>query len=165
MNLSIDHVENEEREWLKNFLAYYLHDLSEFAAEISPKEEGLFEFDVMDLFLEKRGKGLDAFFIKLDGAPIGFVLLQSGEYSNQEFADYVLNSFFILRKYRRKGIGSLASKMFFEMYPGRYTLGQLVGNKPAVDFWKSCYKNNSIEYYERMEVDGAEKINYQYFRV
>lgn len=115
-----------------------------------------FEFDVFDWFFEKEG--LTPFFINLDGNPIGFILLQSGPYSNQEYADYVLNSFFILKKYRRKGIRKLACSKFFEMYPGRYAISQALSNIPAIHFWKSVYETNSLNVYEKPEIEDGIRL-------
>lgn len=96
--------------------------------------------------------------------PIGFILLQSGPFSNQEFADYVLNSFFILRKYRRKGLGKVACTKFFEMYPGRYAISQAQSNIPAIKFWESVYESNSVSVYEKEEIEDGIKVIYQYFK-
>lgn len=145
-------------------MTLFLHDLSEFndKLDLNP-ENGLFEFDVLEWFFEKEG--LTPYFINLEGKPIGFILLQSGPYSNQEYADYVLNSFFILKKYRRKGIGKLACSKFFEMYPGRYAISQAKTNIPAIKFWKNVYESNSIDEYEKEEIEDGIKVIYQYFKI
>ncbi|WP_152399152.1 GNAT family N-acetyltransferase [Paenibacillus cellulositrophicus] len=161
--LHIEKVNADRKEVLKNLMTLYLHDLSEFIENIDLNtENGLFEFDVFDWFFEKEG--LNPFFINLDEKPIGFILLQSGPYSNQEYADYVLNSFFILKKYRRKGIGKLACRKFFELYPGRYAISQALSNIPAIHFWKSVYEANSLNVYEKPEIEDGIKVIYQYFK-
>ncbi|WP_208849490.1 GNAT family N-acetyltransferase [Paenibacillus artemisiicola] len=144
-------------------MTLFLHDLSEYdeKLDLNP-ENGLFEFDVFDWFFEKEG--LTPFFINLDGKPVGFILLQSGPYSNQEFADYVLNSFFILKKHRRKGIGKLACNKFFELYPGRYVIGQAQNNAPAVKFWKSVYESYGVIPFEKEEIEDGINVVYQYFK-
>ncbi len=144
-------------------MTLFLHDLSEFneKLELNP-ENGLFEFDVFDWFFEKEG--LTPFFINLDGNPVGFILLQSGPYSNQEFADYVLNSFFIVKKHRRKGIGKLACNKFFELYPGRYAISQAQNNTPAVKFWRSVYESYRVIPVEKEEIEDGINVVYQYFK-
>jgi predicted acetyltransferase len=159
----IDKVNSDRKEVLKNLMTLYLHDLSEFIQNISlNSDNGLFEFDVFDLFFEKEG--LTPFFINLDGKPVGFILLQSGSYSNQEYADYVLNSFFILKNHRRKGIGRIACNKFFEMYPGRYAISQAQANIPAVKFWRNVYESNRFNAYEKEEIEEGIKVIYQYFK-
>jgi predicted acetyltransferase len=163
MEILIDKVNSDKKEVLINLMTLYLHDLSEFIENINlNSENGLFEFDVFDLFFEKEG--LTPFFINLDGKPVGFILLQSGSYSNQEYADYVLNSFFILKNHRRKGIGRLACNKFFEMYPGRYAISQAQSNIPAVKFWRNVYESNRLNTYEKEEIEDEIKVIYQYFK-
>jgi predicted acetyltransferase len=160
--VQIINVDYAKKEILKNLMTLYLHDLSEFSNEININQEsGLFEFDVFDLFFEKEG--LTPFFIVHEKNVIGFILLQSGPYSNQEFADYVLNSFFILKKYRRRGLGREACREFFNKFPGRYAIGQLLNNKPAILYWKNIYKTFNIDFYEKEEIEEA--LIYQYFKV
>jgi predicted acetyltransferase len=144
-------------------MTLFLHDLSEFNEKLELNTtNGLYEFDVFEWFFEKEG--LTPFFINKDTMPIGFILLQSGPFSNQEFADYVLNSFFILRKYRRKGLGKVACTKFFEMYPGRYAISQAQSNIPAIKFRESVYESNSVSVYEKEEIEDGIKVIYQYFK-
>ncbi|OXL83988.1 hypothetical protein BCV73_13465 [Paenibacillus sp. SSG-1] len=75
----------------------------------------------------------------------------------------MLNSFFILKKYRRKGIGKLACSQFFELYPGRYAISQALTNIPAINFWKSVYLTNNFNVYEMPEIEDGVKVVYQYF--
>lgn len=163
MELLIDKVNSDRKEILKNLMTLYLHDLSEFIDNISlNSDNGLFEFDVLDLFFEKEG--LTPFFINSNGKPIGFILLQSGPYANQEYADYVLNSFFIIKSQRRKGIGKLVCNKFFEMYPGRYAISQAQTNTPAVKFWENVYVSYGVVPYEKEEIEDGIKVVYQYFK-
>lgn len=163
MDLHIEKASADRKEVLKNLMSLYLHDLSEFVGNIDlNSNNGLYEFDVFEWFFEKEG--LTPFFIQLDRDPIGFILLQSGPYSNQEHADYVLNSFFILKKYRRKGLGKQACNQFFEIYPGRYAIAQASTNIPAIKFWKNVYESNDITTYEKEEVEDGTKVIYQYFK-
>lgn len=89
--------------------------------------------------------------------------MQSGPFSNQQYADYVLNSFFILKKYRRKGIGKLACNKFFEIFPGRYAISQALSNTPAIKFWKNVYESKGIKTYEKEEIEDGTPVIYQYF--
>jgi predicted acetyltransferase len=163
MELFIDKVNLDRKEILRNLMTLFLHDLSEFIDNINlNSDNGLFEFEVLDLFFDKEG--LTPFFININDKSIGFILLQSGPYSNQEYADYVLNSFFILRNQRRKGIGKLACNKFFEMYPGRYAISQAQTNTPAVKFWKSVYESYGVIPYEKEEIEDGIKVVYQYFK-
>ncbi|WP_341280824.1 GNAT family N-acetyltransferase [Paenibacillus sp. FSL H8-0537] len=144
-------------------MALFLHDLSEYADDIKIDDTGMHRFDVLDLFFEKDG--LTPFFIQADGELIGFILIQSGAYTNPEHADYVLNSFFMLKRYRGKGMGTAAALAFFEGYPGRYCCGQLKRNVPAIKFWKKVYAARKVEYYELEREEDGQPVVEQYFKV
>jgi len=161
----ITKAEQNDKHILRHVMTLYLHDLSEFNSDLEINQRnGLFEFDVLDWFFEKEG--LTPFFIRMDDdKTIGFILLQSGPFSNPEFADYVLNSFFIMKKYRRQGLGRAACKVFFEQLPGRYAISQIKTNTPAIEFWKNVYKSLNIEYYEKEEQEDGHEVIYQYFQV
>ncbi|WP_442600514.1 GNAT family N-acetyltransferase [Paenibacillus sp. KN14-4R] len=160
----ITKAEQNDKHIFRQLMTLFLHDLSEFNSDLEINQSnGLFEFDVLDWLFEKEG--LTPFFIRIDDKIIGFILLQSGPFSNQEFADYVLNSFFIMKKYRRQGLGREACKVFFKQLPGRYAISQIKTNTPAIQFWKNVYKSFDIEYYEKEEREEGHEIIYQYFKV
>lgn len=157
-------VDINQKTILKNFMTLFLHDLSEFNEEldINP-ENGLFEFDVLEWFFDKEG--LAPYFIVHEHQTIGFILLQSAPFVNLERYDFLVNSFFILKKYRRKGLGKQAAQQVFEQFPGRYAIGQLSGNQPAIAFWRSVYRFMKIEFEEKEVLEEGTKTLYQYFSV
>ena len=44
--------------------------------------------------------------------------------------------FFVLRKYRRRGVGRAAACELFSALPGRWQVGQMPLNLPAQAFWR-----------------------------
>jgi len=162
--MQITKVDQSGEATLRHLMTLFLHDLSEFNddLEINPGS-GLFEFDNLEWFFEKEG--LTPFFILHEEKIIGFILLQSGPFSNQEISDYLLNSFFILRKYRRRGLGREACKVFFKQFPGRYAISQMKSNIPAIHFWKSIYRSFEIDTFEKEEIEDGQEVIYQYFKV
>ncbi|BBH23254.1 acetyltransferase [Paenibacillus baekrokdamisoli] len=163
MEIVINKVSIEQKNVLENLMTLFLHDLSEYADDIKIDSSGLHRFDVLDLFFEKEG--LTPFFIQAEGEIIGFILIQSGPYSNPEHADYVLNSFFILRRYRRRGTGTAVASKFLELYPGRYCCAQLKSNTPAVQFWKKVYAKHKLNVVELERLDEGNLLVEQYFKV
>ncbi|WP_282940452.1 GNAT family N-acetyltransferase [Paenibacillus sp. RC67] len=72
---------------------------------------------------------------------------------------------FVLRGFRKKGIGEAAIKLIFKLFPGKYVIWQLVENKAAIHFWYSVYKKQSIKYNETTsEFDGDQVIK-QWFEI
>lgn len=89
------------------------------------------------------------FFIKVDGEIAGFVLIhrRSEHFGGGEDAT-TLSEFFVMKKYRRKGVGTRAATFAFDMFPGRWELHEFPTNVAAQTFWRTIigrYSNNSFE--------------------
>ncbi|SCY56834.1 GNAT family N-acetyltransferase [Alkaliphilus peptidifermentans] len=147
---------------LKNLMSLYLHDLSMYSDNLDISDNGLFIYDGFDMFWDKDG--LTPLIIYYNDKIIGFILLTSSPYVPKE-VDYCVHELFILRRYRKLGIGTLAINKVIEKYRGKYYIVQLVKNKPAVEFWKKYYKINSIKYIEKEIVEEGDKCITQYFSV
>lgn len=72
-------------------------------------------------------------------------------------SNYQINK---LRKYRRKGIARAVVHQFFNQYPGRYYIVQMVANEPAVKFWYKAYKElNGYRLVKQIEYSDGEPGN------
>lgn len=139
----------ETRNKLENLITLYLHDLSEFADDLKVNQDGKFEYEGIELYFTRDE--LKPFFIYFHDEVVGFILLNSGNFVPKDI-DYSVHEFFILKSFRKKGIGSAAVRKLMDIYKGKYKIVQLAGNKPAINFWKSFYRKQGIEYSESIEV-------------
>lgn len=157
MNLTeieLTSVTVEKKHILENLMCLYLYDLSEFADDIKIDENGRFEYEGMNLYFSEQD--LKPFFIYLKDEIVGFVLLNSGKFVCKD-VDYSVHELFILKAFRKKGIARAATKKLLDIYKGVYVIQQLSNNKNAVEFWRNFYKNEGIEYEEKIQiVDGFE---------
>lgn len=48
-----------------------------------------------------------------------------------------MSKFFVMRKYRRRGVGAQAARLLFDRFPGRWNVRELTANEPAQKFWRS----------------------------
>lgn len=69
----------------------------------------------------------------LCGRMAGFVLVRNLEESTPVHS---IAEFFILRKYRRRGVGKAAAHQIFGMFPGQWRVAQTEDNHPAQAFWR-----------------------------
>ncbi len=143
-------------------MSLYLHDLSEFTDSLAVNAEGIFTYDGFDLYFEDSA--LTPLFIYSDGRLAGFALINRPPYTPPD-VDRSIHEFFILRRLRGRGVGRRAAVQLFRTYPGRYIVGQLIKNVPAIGFWHSVYAHLKIEYVEREQVSGGESILSQRFTV
>ncbi len=67
-----------------------------------------------------------------------------------------ISEFFVMRKYRRKGIGKLVAWQVFDLFPGQWEVGQYDKNDPAKIFWQEvigAYTNGNYRK-EQVVTDG-----------
>lgn len=133
--MNIGHVEirkarSADRELFERLWQLYLYDFSEFTG-MSVRPDGTYPyFAEFELYWKKWG-GNCAYLILADGQIAGFAMVH--EFWENEAA--YLAQFFVMRKYRRTGVGSRAARLVFETKAGRWGLHQLANNIPAQRFW------------------------------
>lgn len=160
--LQVTPMKVEEKMILQNIYPLYLHDLSEYCDQ-EMREDGTYDIAFLDLFFEKED--LVPFLIRLNEWVVGFILIQKGTYAPSSGEDYYLSEFFILRNFRKRGLGREAVRKLFTQYPGTYLLGQLPNNLPAIHFWKSVYRSIGVDFQETLQDFGDYQLFLQSFRV
>ena len=116
---------------VSRMLQLYLHDLSETDGE-DLQASGCFLYPWLPDFWRKANHA--AFVFREDGKYAGFalvdddVVLPGGERSIEEF--------FVLRKFRRQGVGRRAATALFRALPGRWEVGHGMTNARADAFWR-----------------------------
>ena len=123
-----------------NLMQLYFHDMSEF----SPRDidnQGRYSYQYFDSYW--TDDGLYPFLIKVDGASSGFALVRETEDGTMDMAE-----FFVLRKYRRHGVGAIAARALFDTFPGWWEVRQEPTNFGAQKFWRGViyeYTNGDFE--------------------
>ncbi|MTI68110.1 MAG: GNAT family N-acetyltransferase [Firmicutes bacterium] len=144
-DITIDIADLREKDVIRNLYTLYLHDLSQFTDDNDIDENGVFIWDSEELYWEKNS--LYPLIVKYKDKVIGFLLFSEPPYV-KEGCDYCIQEFFILRKYREKGLGREVINILFKKYKGRYSLLVLENNKKALKFWRNIYKQNNLKYEE-----------------
>ena len=80
--------------------------------------------------------GYVALLTRVDGRIGGFVLV-SPPFASVLPNEHAIAEFFVLRKYRRTGIGTAAARRCFRRFPGRWEVPVAHYNRPALAFWRS----------------------------
>lgn len=133
MNTELIVAHKEDEIIIANLLQFYIYDFSEFIGG-DVNETGLYEpyTDLANYWNE--GDRKFPYIIKSGGKYAGFVLVKKME-SNKD--GYTIAEFFIMRKYRRTGIGRNIAKQIFNGSKGEWEVFQRETNKPAQEFWVS----------------------------
>jgi predicted acetyltransferase len=122
----------EQQPVLANLLELYAHDFSEFSAsEIN--EDGRFGYPHLSLYWTEPHR--HPFLIRAEGKLAGFILLQKGSRVSGDREIWDVAEFFILRSYRRRGIGAKAAQAVWRMFPGKWEVRVMEENSQAREFW------------------------------
>ncbi len=112
-----------------NLLELYMHDFTDYAEE----EDGRFGYDRLPAYFVESDR--HPFLAKADGKYAGFALVR--EVSPPDGAKYTdMAEFFVMRKYRRKGVGVQIARAAFDRFPGPWQVRVVQANLPAQPFWR-----------------------------
>lgn len=150
MQIAVLHTDHNQP-LLAGLIQLYLYDLSEHElADIGPN--GQFADTLLRSELAKPNS--QAFIIQKHTTPIGFALV--GCENQPPVSDiYSISAFFILRRYRRQGMGRLAAFQLFEHFPGRWKIGTFGANTPAVSFWRHVINSYTSGSYDESWMQNA----------
>jgi predicted acetyltransferase len=130
LHLKVTAALSSERELLQRMLELYQHDLS-----------GIWDQD-LDACGE-FGYSLDRYWREPECTPYifrvadkaaGFALVD--KQVKVPGGEHWMDQFFVLKKYRGKGIGRAAAAGIFALHPGHWQVGQMTENLAAQAFWR-----------------------------
>ncbi|MCL1859565.1 MAG: GNAT family N-acetyltransferase [Oscillospiraceae bacterium] len=155
MEIKIEPILIEQKSVFIQLMNLYNYDFTEFENE-DINEYGYFNYSYTDYLWTDSNR--HPFFIRVDGKLAGFVLVKenSGHYVNA----HTINEFFIMKKYRRKGVGSFAAKATFDMFRGKWEVCQLPNNFPARKFWKSIISEYTEDDFQECGTENDEWVGF-----
>ncbi len=115
---------------LSRLLELYQHDLSDLWDQ-DLDLHGDYGYE-LDRFLHRERAW--AYLFEVDGRLAGFGLVDTRVRLPGD--DFWMDQFFVLKKYRRRGVGAAAARQVVAQHPGRWQVGQMPGNAPAQAFWR-----------------------------
>jgi|SRR5580698_8653736 predicted acetyltransferase len=122
----------EEEQILANLLELYAHDFSEFH-DLEIGADGRFGYKYLPLYWSDPGR--HPFLVKTDGHLAGLILVKRGP---SVFGDHVvwdMAEFFVLRAYRRRGIGTRMAHEVWRRFEGAWEVRVMQSNVAANHFW------------------------------
>lgn len=129
MAVSIELVPEEKKLVLWRLLQLYIYDFTEFEA-MPMDEDGVFSYRYFDEYwAPAEGEERYPYFIRADGVLSGFAMVRAVNGSN------VMSEFFVMRRFRRGGVGSTAVKLILQALPGLWIIHEHPANLVAQEFW------------------------------
>ena len=129
MRVTVEPVAFGDKAVLRRLMQLYLHDMSEFTGD-DVDAHGEFPYRYFDQYwAPDAGEERYPLFIRTDGSLAGFALVRrAGD-------EWQMAEFFVMRRFRRSGIGGEAAVMVFRRFAGPWFVHQLERNLPAQAFW------------------------------
>jgi predicted acetyltransferase len=123
----------EQAPALESLFELYAHDLSAaFALEVG--EDGRFGAGRLARYW-REPEGCFPFLIRVGGALAGFALATRGSPATSDPTDLDVAEFFVLRRYRRSGVGRRAAGALWDRTPGHWIVRVAERNHDARPFW------------------------------
>ena len=122
---------------LANLLELYIHDMSEVFSHVELGPDGRFGYRHLPLYWSEQDRRF-AFLIRCDGRIGGFVLVTRGSPAVSDPNVLDVAEFFVVRQYRRGGVGRRAAFLLWDRLPGKWIVRVLEGNRGAVAFWRDA---------------------------
>ena len=128
----VEQVDDSCDSILKNLFEHYLHDMAEWF-EFDSEETGAYNYPTSTVW----EKGYKVHLLYHQTIPMGFALLGSGEEFVQQADLQDVDEFFVVRRYRRTGVGRAFAGHLWDHSPGDWLVRVFQRNLPAMPFWRN----------------------------
>jgi predicted acetyltransferase len=100
-----------------------------------------------------------ALLLKINGALAGFTLLNNHcSYLERSNKTNTIAEFFIIRKWRRKGIGKYVANKIFNTFPGDWEVKQEKDNLVVQLFWETIINDLTKGNYKKIYSDSPDWV-------
>lgn len=142
-------VTEKNKSLLFNLMQLYLYDLSVYF-NFKINNNGIYEYDHFeDYFIDSN---YIPYFIYSDNELVGFVLLNDYSPITNTHENIInVSEFFILKLYRKQGLGEMTFQALLEMHKGVWTIKPAAFSKEANAFWETIINKH---------IDSAINTNY-----
>ncbi len=123
----------DDQPTLRRLMQLYLYDFSEFD-DVPLDDDGFFGH--REFIEEQFGPAHETFLIRADGQLAGFAILTRGSFLAHDLAINDLTQFFIVRAWRKRGVGASAAQQLFARHAGPWEVRVIDANTIARAFWR-----------------------------
>ena len=152
MNVEVVQISEEQQAAFLQLWELYVYDFSEMdGADVG--EDGRFG-SARDLGEYWRDPLRHPFFVRVDGILAGFVLVHRLGGLTDAPDVTRMSEFFVMRKYRRRGVGEVVARRIFDLFPGRWEVWEIEQNVGAQAFWRRVIGRYTGGRFEERTLDG-----------
>ena len=134
-NVVLDVATSVDAGVLANLLELYIHEMSDAFPHLVIGADGRFGYHRLPLYWAEPENRF-AFLIRCDARLAGFALVTRGSPITDDPSVLDIAEFFVLRSYRRSGVGRRAAALLWTRLPGKWLVRVSSGKIGAVEFWR-----------------------------
>jgi len=150
MQIDIVQATRDDEPVLAALAELYQYDFTEFTGE-DVGADGRFGSDWLTRYWTEPGRY--AFIARADGKLAGFALVRRGSELGVTPLPWDMVEFFVMRKYRRHGIGRVMATTMFDRFRGPWQVREMANNLPAHAFWRRTIGDYMQGKYEERTYD------------
>ena len=157
MNIQVEPILLDQKSAFIQLLNLYNYDFSEFTGNDTHENGYYYNYSTEELWNDTY----QSFFIRVEGKLAGFVIIKKGGYLyiDDETA-HSIDEFFVMKKYRRSGVGRFAAEEAFDMFRGKWEVCQMRNNMPARKFWKSVVSKYTGNVYQEVGTENDDMVGF-----
>jgi predicted acetyltransferase len=145
----------EERAALENLVQLYSYDWSEIG-HFDVAEDG--RFKAMDLAPYWLDEWRHPFLLRIDDQLAGFALIHERSRLTGKTGVFDMAEFFVMRRFRRQGVGLAAAFASFDRFKGPWEVRQRDENVAATTFWRRAIGDYTAGNYQEARWNSSEWI-------
>ena len=148
LNLSFDLIRATTKDIhiLNCLWPFYVYDLTRYCGHlndwVSPTDLSFKKYDLSPFF---RSNFSPVYLIQIKEEYAGFVIIT--KISAMPEVDWYMQEFFIISKFQRHGLGEKVAMSIFKQLAGKWAVGVLLDNSPALAFWRKVIKEYTQDNY------------------
>jgi predicted acetyltransferase len=157
-DLAISRIGPEADALLRNLFEHYCYDMSEWF-DFDTRDDGSCSYDTASVWAGEYA----AYLAKIGSSIVGFALIGSGAHWLGDIGARDVHELFVLRKFRRRGVGQRMATLLWNEHPGEWLVRVFETSAPAVLFWRDAISDYSLGSYreEQRVIDGR---GWRFFR-
>jgi predicted acetyltransferase len=118
---------------LAQLFQYYVYDLSD-VVNADLDVDGRYTLPSLDAYWVDPWR--HPFLVRVEGKLAGFALVHQKSRITGDMTTWDVAEFFVMRKYRRQGVGAAIATQLFDSFRGAWEVRQLLANQAATSFWR-----------------------------
>ncbi|MEV2909830.1 GNAT family N-acetyltransferase [Paenibacillus larvae] len=148
---------SSDKSVIRNLMQLYQYESTDYSGD-DPDQHGYFDYPYLDHYWTEEGQMEERrlpLLLKVNGNLAGFILINNHTvYLEQGEDTYTIAEFFVLKKWRKQGIGREAACQLFRRFKGTWEIREEGDNNPAHTFWRKVIHGFTQGNYKEVNSPG-----------